>query len=327
MAEVACEPRKPSLIEGFITADTMTMLSGHPKTFGRKSLLAMNQCLALVTGKQIAAFKPAAQVPVLYCYHEGGRYSTYARFRMLCQGANIDVESAQDFFFLHRSLMDLRSKADVSLIGSWCRDNKVGLVVFDTLAKSMMGDEDSAENIGRVVRGVEEARSYGMAVLLLHHLSKSTPSMVGGQFDPDRDMRGSGALAGAYEAHQAVRHYAYNNQRADLLVSNKDGEEFAHKHRWEFQNAKLPNGQLDLDNSKTILHMGPEIPWSALGVLDEDEITELMAYIAPNRTYTLQMLASLWKVSQQAANDIIGKLMNEDQLESAKYGGYRMCEG
>jgi hypothetical protein len=216
--------------------------------------------------------------------------------------------------------MDVRNKSEIATIGHWCRDNKIGLVVFDTLAKSMLGDEDSAENIGRVVRGVEEARSYGFSVLILHHLSKQQASLVGGNYDPDRDMRGSGALAGAYETHQAVRHYSYNHKRADLLVANKDGGEFAHKHHWEFLN------HADAGKCRTVLHMGPRTGWDELGILDAEEIAELMAYLTTDSSYTIEMLASLWKVSRNTAHEMAAKLISIGQLESAKYG-YRVGSG
>ncbi len=318
-AAVDADPAQRWLLEDFLADDSLTMLSGHPKQLGRKSLLAMLQSLALASGKVIAAFKPMGQIPVLYCYHEGARKATRHRFRMLCAGMGLAEADLHDFWFAHRSLMDIRSKQEVATIGHWCRDNKVGLVVFDTLAKSMQGDEDSAENMGRVVRGVEEARSYGCSVLILHHLNKAQASTVGGNFDPDRDMRGSGALAGAYETHQAVRHYGYCNTKADLLVQNKDGGEFAHKHWWNFINDADPL------LCSTTLHMGPRTAWAAVGVLDAEEIRELMAYMTTGSNYTAEMLAALWKVPRHTANELLAQLIAQDQIESAKYG-YRVRE-
>lgn len=323
---VDAEPTPRWLLKHFIPDDSLTMITGLPKGLGRKSLLAMVQGLSLATGKPIAQFAPASQLPVLYCYHEDARKPTSQRFHMLCNGAGIDKKGLKDFWLSHRSLMDLRSKADVQLIGSWCRDNKVGLVVFDTLAKSMQGDEDSSENIGRVIRGVEEARSFGLSVLLLHHLTKSPPSMVGGNYDPDRDMRGSSALSGAYETHQAVRHYSYNNKHADLLVSNKDGAEFAHKHRWEFSNTLGENGEIDIHQAYTKLHMGPRLCWDDVGLLDADETGELMAGLDIGMCYTVDMLAAVWKVSRPTAYDLTAKLAGMQKLESAKFG-YRIKEG
>lgn len=323
MAEVDAQPAPRWLLRDFLADDSLTMISGHPKSLGRKSLLAMAQCLALATNSTIAAFEPTRQVPVLYCYHEAAAKATSLRFHMLCQGLGVDKREVAQFWMLHRSLLDLRSKADVQTIGSWCRDNKIGVVVFDTLAKSMLGSEDDAENIGRVIRGIEEARSYGLSVLILHHLSKQTPSLVGGNCDPDRDMRGSGALAGAYETHQAVRHYGYNHQRADLLVQSKDGEEFAHKHWWEFLNTKLPNGEADRERCSTKLYMGPRISWAEIGVLDADEVRELMAYMMLGSNYTPEMLATVWKVPKHTANELLAKLIAQGLMESAKYG-YRV---
>lgn len=326
MAEIDAQPSNRWLLEGFLADDSLTMISGHPKGLGRKSLLAMAQCLSLSSNTAIQAFRPTRQVPILYCYHESAAKATSLRLHMLCQGLGVDQRKVSEFWMLHRSLMDLRSKSDVQTIGKWCRDNRIGVVVFDTLAKSMLGSEDDAENIGRVIRGVEEARSYGTSVVLVHHLSKQQPALHGGNLDPDRDMRGSGALAGAYETHQAVRHYGYSNRRADLLVQNKDGEEFAHKHWWDFVNAKLENGEADVPRCSTTLYMGPRVPWSDIGALEPEEIRDLMAHLIVGSSYTIEMLASLWKTPRPQAYEVLAKLVAQGQMQSAKFG-YRVHEG
>lgn len=330
-ASVRAENATRYLIEGFIAADSHTMLSGHPKGLGKKTLLAMIQALALSSGKSIEGFKVRAQKPVLYCYHEGGRPATQARIQMLRQGHGISEADTKDtFFFLHRSMMDLRDKNETKQLAQYCKDREIGLVVLDTLAKSMLGDEDSAENMGRVVRGVEEIRTFGSSVLMLHHLKKAQSALQGGSFDPDRDMRGSGAVAGAYETHQAVRHYGYNHKKADLLVSNKDGGEFAHKHWYTFVNTMIPSGEIDSDgkpimkldvpNSSITLHMGNATNWDEVGLLDYDDVRELMAYISDGSNYTVEMLAALWKVEKNTATELLAKLIQQDQLVSKKYG-------
>lgn len=320
-ARVKAEGGNRWLIDGFVAADSHTMLSGHPKGLGKKTLTAMVQCMSLASGRPIAAFKPTKQASVLYCYHEGSRPATQARLQMIRQGHGIrDSEISYTFFFSHRSMMDLRDKNEAKAIGLYAKERGIELVVLDTLAKSMLGDEDSAENMGRVVRGVEEIRSHGPSVLMLHHLKKAQAALQGGNFDPDRDMRGSGAVAGAYETHQAVRHYGYNHKKADLLVSNKDGAEFAHKHWYTFDNVKDTDGNLLVDRSSMTLHMADATSWDEVGLLDFEEVRELMAYISDGTNYTVEMLAALWKVEKNTAQEILAKLIQQDQMTSKKYG-------
>lgn len=324
MQRVDAEPSPRWLVQDFLADDALTMLSGHPKKYGRKSLLAMTQALCLASGKGFCAFKPLHQIPVLYLYCEGARKPTSMRFHKLMRGLELEPKDIRDFFIAHRTPIDLRDKSQVRTIGRFCREHEVKLVVFDTLAKSMGGDEDDAENVGKMIRGIEEARSFGISVMILHHLAKNSVSLVHGSFDPDRDMRGSSALAGAYETHQAVRHYGYNEHRADLLVQNKDGAEFAHKHWWDFDDAALPNGEPDPERGSIKLHMGPRIPWEDIGILDTEEIAALTSPLKLGTSYPLDMLASVWKVSKAVAQDLCAKLISQEELEAAKFN-YKLC--
>ena len=66
---------------------------------------------------------------------------------------------------------------------------KPRLIIFDTFARCFAGDDNSARDVGAVVRAMDELRlSLGATVLLVHHSTKT-----------DATFRGSGALEGAMD--------------------------------------------------------------------------------------------------------------------------------
>lgn len=96
---------------------------------------------------------------------------------ILTRGPNLldEVEAAE----LMADLKSIAEEADLPL----------GLVVFDTLARSMAGgDENSASDMGRVIAMADRLRNeLGAAMLVVHHSGK----------DPGKGARGSSALFSA----------------------------------------------------------------------------------------------------------------------------------
>ncbi|WPL17345.1 Regulatory protein RepA [Thiorhodovibrio winogradskyi] len=69
------------------------------------------------------------------------------------------------------------------------------LIVIDTLARSMTGDENSTRDMGALIDACGQLQRAGMTVLLIHHLGK----------DRSAGARGSSALPGAVEMQLDIR--------------------------------------------------------------------------------------------------------------------------
>ena len=69
------------------------------------------------------------------------------------------------------------------------------MVVFDTVARSMSGDENSSQDMGQVIRAMDAVREqFNCCVLAIHHSGK----------DSSRGARGSSSLLGAVDASMRV---------------------------------------------------------------------------------------------------------------------------
>ena len=98
---------------------------------------------------------------------------------------------------------------------------RVGLVVVDTLARAMRGDENSAEIMGGFVEGVAQiAAAVGAHGMIVHHSGKDT----------SKGARGSYALKGAVDVELEVNGAdGLGTIRANKVRDGKDGQTFGFK--------------------------------------------------------------------------------------------------
>jgi hypothetical protein len=133
-----------------------------------------------------AALQIAQELPVAYVAAEGagGLSKRVKAWRSYHNSPPGNIR-----FFCEE--VNLRDVAQVNKFGQLLNPLKPKLIVFDTLARCMVGgDENSAKDIGMVVHGCSILqRGFSTAVCLLHHSNRA-----------DRGERGSGALRGASDA-------------------------------------------------------------------------------------------------------------------------------
>jgi hypothetical protein len=242
-ASVETDVTPSFIIPGVLPTDNLVLLSGLPKE-SFKTWFAMLTALVACTGKSTSGLECHTRTAVLYIYQEGARRATLARFRALCDGNNLgSLESVEGFFFKHRSNFLLESKEEVRNLCEFIKARSIGLVYIDTLAKSISGDENNAKEMGITIRATSQIREAGATVVLVHHLKKGRPSLTAGTSgypNPDDDIRGSGALAGAYETHWAIRGYPARNPRErtqSLIIGGKEADYRHYTYAWEIENA------------------------------------------------------------------------------------------
>jgi RecA-family ATPase len=236
------------IIPKFLPADNLILLSGQPKD-GRKTFFAMLTALIAATGKSVGPMKCERPVNVLYIYREGARKPTLQRFKAICAGHGFPSPSTiSSLFFHHRGNFWLDTGDWVSDVCAFIIEHRIGVVYIDTFAKSCQSDENSSRDMGVAVQQAEKLRDAGATVVLVHHLKKGAPSLSNGRSgfpEPDKDLRGSSALAGAYETHWAVRSYPQENSRVretTMLVGGKEAEWVPYTYEWEFKNEKGADG-------------------------------------------------------------------------------------
>lgn len=265
-ASVETDKSPRFIIPGFLPADNLILLSGQPKD-GKKTFFAMLTALVAASGKSAGPLKCEAPSPVLYIYREGARQPTLQRFKALAAGHGLGrVHEMQNLYFHHRGNFWLDHGDWVADVCSFIREREIKVVYIDTFAKSCQSDENSSRDMGVAVQQTEKLRDAGATVVLVHHLKKGVHALSGGRAgfpEPDKDLRGSSALAGAYEMHWAVRAYPQcNSQIRDttLLVGGKESEWQAYSYEWHFDKMTDRDGTEFLSACRLDLQLLGELP-------------------------------------------------------------------
>ncbi len=207
--EIENLPPPEWLIEGLIPYNALALLYGEPGI--GKSFLALDWAMHVAAGRDWLGH-PVRQGNVLYMTYEGSR-GFGARVGAWKQHASATVGVPIHFLTDAEPLAGdnvlRRLAATLAMISPV-------LVVVDTFARALVGDENSAQHVGEFVTIMDALRQQGITVLLIHHSGK----------DADRGERGSSALRGAADTIMSLR----RDQFMPLVLEcrkQKDAEQFS----------------------------------------------------------------------------------------------------
>ncbi|MBR0684256.1 AAA family ATPase [Roseomonas eburnea] len=229
--EAVSLPPPEWLIEGLIVRDTLSVVYGPPRSL--KSFLALHIGLSIAHGVPWGATTPAP-VGVAYVAAEGAaglgrRIQAWEQYH--------HVAGASNRFRLIPATINLRHPETVSLLIEALRAEEskgsfpIGLIVFDTLARSMVGgDENSALEMGQVIDAADRLRrEFKSSVMLIHHTGK----------DRARGMRGSNRLLGDVDTSLEVERSESTGNLTVHVRKQKDAED-GQSYGFLTQSVELP---------------------------------------------------------------------------------------
>lgn len=227
-------PEPAWIVKNLIPSKGLVFLSGRPKADGQKSFLAQGLTLAVANGLPLGPFEPTMQGKVWYIDREGTPYFAANRWESLNLGHGYDREAMANVDYTHLGLFYLTKQVMIDRACRHIEKSRPDLIVIDTLTQSMEGDENTVEGSMKALRGVHQMRDVcGSAVMLVHHVRKSTFTLQNGKPQPDQDVRGSSAIVGAWDMHLAVREYPGTERL--LLTGGKVSGNRAYTYQWDIK--------------------------------------------------------------------------------------------
>jgi hypothetical protein len=198
------------LIDGVVPKKALVVVWGAPGSY--KSFLGLDWALSIATGQwwKGRAIKEAGGV--FYVAAEGTS-GIPKRIRSWSKSNQLkNLERAMWLPEAVNLLIDLQYQALLRIVG----ETGPLLTVVDTLARSMVGgDENSAQDMGRLIERADNLKSAsGGAVVLIHHSTKEGSSA-----------RGSGSLKGNVDVEIEVK-----KDGSDMVLfsrKQKDAADFA----------------------------------------------------------------------------------------------------
>ena len=192
--------KKPEwLIENICELDSVMAIFGKPKS--GKSFIAVDMAASLAKGIPFHGHK-TKQAAVVYVCGEGNR--GIARRLHAFQSLNeVDLKDAPLLLSTRGARMldekDFQMLKD-NIDQAQDKYGQIGMIVIDTLARSMNGDENSTSDMNAFIEKVDDLKdSYGSAINIIHHTGHST----------NQRARGSSALPGALD-------WEYRCARSDM---------------------------------------------------------------------------------------------------------------
>ena len=292
------------LLDRLLPSQGFVLLSGAPKV-SMKTWWAKAAGLAVASGLPIGPLKPVDTKgkPVLMIAQEGAPKPSGRRFDMLTKGVGLDIEKVDKFYMGHRVknfFMDDPVQVDNML--DWCLDKEIELLILDPLAQIFRGDENSAQSMGKVMQAVKRFVDEKITVLVTHHLNKGGED---GMRDIDADIRGSSALAGAYDAHLALR-VSEGERWIKMHTRYKDDENRSWNVAWH----------IDKEKADATLQMHEQDGEH----FDEAMLEHMAMVLIPGATYTEGRLRKLWNCGDKIVLKTVDIFVQQGKLELMSSG-------
>lgn len=167
-AELLTLPPPTWLIDGVLPEGSLSTLYAPPESF--KSFVAIDLALCVATGRPWHGHA-VRKGYVLYIAAEGG-VGIGQRVRAWLMSTGVEP-SETEIAWLPESLAVYEGSDDIAVFMKRIDEierNYPSLIIIDTLARCFDGDENTQQDMGRFVAGLDQLRKhYGAAVLAVHH--------------------------------------------------------------------------------------------------------------------------------------------------------------
>jgi len=192
------------LVERLIPEAGLALLYGKPKV--GKTFWSLDLSLSIATGRSFHGI-PVQRGRVTYVAAEGGPSRLCERVSAWLKRRNVAANELEGWWDLISTPVDLADRAQLAEMLHELSGQR-SLVVFDTLARCMSGDENAQKDMSAAVQGSDRVREEtGAAVLLVHHEGK----------DSSKGARGSTVLRGAIDTSIRAR-----NEGCRIVFSVED---------------------------------------------------------------------------------------------------------
>ena len=181
----------PFLVEKLVPEKSIIAITGHPES--GKTWFVMYLIYCVVYGQPLLGMYKAQKANVLFVDEEGGKYEMARRYKLVGFKNDVIIHTLSQ----QGIMIDSQEDTD-SLIGV-IKNKEIGLVVFDPFAAIFSGDENSARDIGNVMRSFERVIVETQAtIVFIHHHRKDSKNYSNGT---EQSMRGSSAIFGRIDSH------------------------------------------------------------------------------------------------------------------------------
>ena len=174
------------LFTNMVPSGGLVIFVGQPRSF--KTMAALQMMFSVASGHRWLGHEPTQTGSCLYVSEEGAKVKVAERLVAMREA----YHPTEPIHILHRTGITLTAPTWERVRATLDEMVRPRVVILDTLAALMDGDENSVMDIREALRPVQALiTDYGVTVALVHHINKGGEGRMGNR------MRGSSALWGA----------------------------------------------------------------------------------------------------------------------------------
>jgi len=186
-------PKEEPMIIKSLVPQGCTFISGLPKHY--KSYISLHLADCLTNGKLLFNKFEVKQKKTLILDRENPRGLVYKRLKQL------EIKENKNLIFSFDYTPINKKGFQEGLLAS-LEDDKIEFLVIDSFRRFFQGNENDSSEVSKFFAFIDQMKSLGIAVLILHHHRKT---INGGRTDLQQIMRGSSDLSAYPDAHIAIR--------------------------------------------------------------------------------------------------------------------------
>jgi AAA domain-containing protein len=220
------------LYTDIIPAGGLVIFAGQPRSF--KTMAALQMMFSVASGNRWLDHTPARTGDCLYVSEEGARDKIADRLEAMRRAYN----PTHSIHVLHREGITLTGQGWEKVRATLEDMDQPTVVILDTLAALMEGDENSVADVRDALRPIQKIiTDFGVTVALVHHINKGGEGRIGNR------LRGSSALWGASDGTLGfVRDEDANGVAQDtgeVRVETKDNDPQRIRFGFQFETMTL----------------------------------------------------------------------------------------
>ena len=248
------EPPEAIVEGGILLKDTMLVIIGSAKT--GKTFLGMNLALSIASGTEFLGFNVRQDKKVLYLCAEGGYYPNRDRLKIMSE--SLDEASTSNALFHFNSNLSLDDENDYEKLLKIIEEHKPEVLILDPFIRFHGMDENSSQEINKIMRGLRQIISdYNISLVLIHHKGKNV----------SRGGRGSSVIDGEYDS---------------AIYLDREGDH--HKVRFDMRHVESPED--------TLINFCPHSYW--FNAVSKKDLDPVVNYIYNNKNTTRSSIVKEW---------------------------------
>jgi len=161
-------PPEKWLVEDLVTLEGITLITGAPESFKSWIIFHIADCVA--NNKDFLSEFSVIQKNVLIVDEENPPQEVQSRFK------KFGVVNTSQIYISSLAGIEVTTVAALESIRSFCKENDIELVIFDSLIRLHSGDENTSKDMSQVFRMMKILTTDGISVITTHHKGKGKES-------------------------------------------------------------------------------------------------------------------------------------------------------